>query len=377
MWMIHFHVDDPLGAYPLRREFMNYAARLERLQNALKSLPCEALLIEHPTDLFYLTGLELSAGKILVTPQQACLIVDGRYFEISQRQTLYSVQLLKEDILKELLISFQIHRLGFDPHHTTYQAFLTLTQLAANLKKQSYGLDICPTEPVIQQLRLIKDEEEIASLKAAARLGYLGYEFVVSLLREGVAETELALELEFFWKKRGASRLAFDSIIAFGPNSSMPHYRAGATQLQLHTSVLIDIGVVLAHYHSDMTRVVFFGSPHPLIQTIYSIVEEAKARALALCRPGTLIGDLDRAARSWIASKGYADYFTHSLGHGLGLDIHEPPTIRDTGLYRDLPLQTGMVITIEPGIYLPEVGGVRLEDTLLITDKGYEILTHL
>ena len=125
-----------------------------------------------------------------------------------------------------------------------------------------------------------------------------------------------------------------------------------------------------------MTRVVFFGTPPPIIQAIYSIVEEAKSKALALCQPGTLIGDLDRAAREWITSKGYGDYFTHSLGHGVGLDIHEPPIIRDTGIYRDVPLQTGMVITIEPGIYLPEVGGVRLEDTILITKEGYENLTQ-
>lgn len=354
---------------------MNYSARLERLRNLLTSLPCNALLIEHPLDLFYLTGIELSTGKLLVTPQEACLIVDGRYSESSNGQSLYSVHLLKEGLLKELITSFQIHQLGFDQHHTTYHAFSTLTQLALTLKSQSYSLEIIPIESIVQQLRFIKDEEEIVCLRKAAHLGYQGYEFIVSLLREGITESELAFELEFFWKKQGASRLAFDSIIAFGPNSSMPHYRAGKAALKIHTSVLIDIGVVLSHYHSDMTRVVFFGTPAPIMQDIYSIVEEAKSRALALCHPGTLIGDLDRAAREWITSKGYGDRFTHSLGHGIGLDIHEPPIIRETGLYRDVPLKAGMVITIEPGIYLPEIGGVRLEDSVLITEKGYENLT--
>lgn len=355
---------------------MKYSTRLERLRQLLASMPCDALLIEHPTHLFYLTGLELSAGKLLVTQQEACLIVDGRYFEKSSQQTLYPVQLLKDSILKELITGSDIHQLGFDKYQTTYHAYLTLSQLAVDLKSKSYALEIVPVDSVVQQLRLIKDSDEIACLRRAAQLGYEGFECVVSLLREGVSETELAFELEFFWKKRGASRLAFDSIIAFGPNSSMPHYRAGNTQLQLHTSVLIDIGVVLAHYHSDMTRVVFFGNPPPMIQEIYSIVEEAKARALTLCRPGTLVGELDHAAREWIASKGYNENFTHSLGHGVGLDIHEPPTIRETGLYSSMPLQPGMVITIEPGIYLPGIGGVRLEDTVLITDKGYENLTN-
>ena len=156
----------------------------------------------------------------------------------------------------------------------------------------------------------------------------------------------------------------------------MPHYRAGPAKLKPNTPVLIDIGVVLAHYHSDMTRVAFFGAPPALIQTIYAIVEEAKARALAICRPGVLVGELDRSARDYISSKGYGDFFTHSLGHGIGLDIHEPPIIRDSGLYRTLPLQAGMAITIEPGIYLPGVGGVRLEDTIIITEQGYENLTE-
>lgn len=354
---------------------MNYLARLERLRNLLISLSCEAFLIEHPVDLLYLTGLELSTGQLIVTQQEACLIVDGRYYERSCHQTTYPVQLLKENGLKDWIIDFQIHQLGFDQHHTTYHAFLKLTQLAEKVKKSSHSLEILPLESPIQQLRLIKDADEIDFLRKAAHLGYQGYEFVASLLREGITESQLALDLEFFWKKRGANRLAFDSIIAFGPNSSMPHYRAGLTKLSLNMPILIDIGVVLNHYHSDMTRVVFWGESLPIMKTIYSIVEEAKAQALDLCRPGTLIGDLDRAARDWIASKSYGDYFTHSLGHGIGLDIHEPPILRENGVYRDMPLQAGMVITIEPGIYLPKIGGVRLEDTILITHDGYENLT--
>lgn len=354
---------------------MNYSARLERLRKLLQSLPCDALLIEHSTHLLYLTGLELSAGKLIVSLDKTCLIVDGRYLEKSQKQTLYPVQLLKENILRDWIVDHQIHCLGFDQHYTTYHAFSTLHQMAEKLKDQSYPLEMIALDSPLQQLRMIKDEEEIQCLRKAAHLGYQGYEFVVSLLREGITEAELAFELEFFWKKRGASRLAFDAIIAFGPNSSMPHYRAGPSQLTPHTSVLIDIGVVLAHYHSDMTRVVFFGTPPPILKTIYSIVEEAKEQAMAACRPGTLIGHLDQIAREWIASKGYGDYFTHSLGHGLGLDIHEPPTLRATGPYCEMPLQAGMVITIEPGIYLPEIGGVRLEDTILITQDGYENLT--
>lgn len=354
---------------------MNFTARLQRLRLLLGSLPCDALLIEHPTDLLYLTGLELSAGKLLISKRDACLIIDGRYFEGCSQQSLYPVVLLKDDSLKEWVANSQIRHLGFDQQQTTYHAFLNLSKLAAELKSPAYCLEIIPVESPVQKLRLIKDEDEIECMRKAAKLGYQGYEFVVSLLKEGISEADLALELEFFWKKRGAKKLAFDSIIAFGPHSSMPHYRAGSARLQAHTSVLIDIGVVLNHYHSDMTRVAFFGEPPPVIRTIYAIVEEAKNRAIALCRPGTLIGDLDRTARDFISSKGYGDNFTHSLGHGVGLDIHEPPLVREKGPYSKIPLEAGMVITIEPGIYLPHIGGVRLEDCILITEKGHENLT--
>lgn len=354
---------------------MNYAARLNRLRQILAKMPCEALLIEHPIHLLYLTGLDLSIGRLLVSQNEACLIVDGRYLEYSNQQKLYPVYDLKDDVMKEWLLNYHIHSLGFDKQYTTYQAFLTLSTLATEFNVKGHALELLPVESVVQKLRLIKDEDEIAYLRAAAHLGYQGYEYVVSLLAEGVTEAELALELEFFWKRKGASRLAFSSIIAFGEHGSMPHYRAGNTALQQNTSVLIDIGLVLSHYHSDMTRVVFFGTPDPAIQEIYPIVEEAKNRALALCRPGVFLSELDRAARDWITLNGYGEYFTHSLGHGIGLDIHEPPIIREKSAYGATPIQAGMTFTVEPGIYLPGIGGVRLEDTVLITETGYENLT--
>ncbi|MFI0435732.1 MAG: M24 family metallopeptidase [Parachlamydiaceae bacterium] len=354
---------------------MNDCARLERLRILLKTLPCDALLIEHPIDLLYLTGIELSAGQLIVSEENATLIVDGRYYTRCCTQTLYPVEPLEENSLKNWMIDSQIDRLGFDQSQTTYQRFLNLVQLFKSDNFPLRTIEVIPIQSPIQTLRLIKDSDEITALRRAAHLGCQGYAFVLSLLKEGIEESELAFELEFFWKKRGGSRLAFDSIIAFGANGAMPHHRAGSSKLMLNTSVLIDIGVVLDHYHSDMTRVIFFGEPLPIIKTIYSIVEEAKERALALCRPGTLIGDVDRIAREWIASNGYGELFLHSLGHGIGLDIHEAPLVRDTGAYRNIPLAPGMVITIEPGIYLPQIGGVRLEDTILITDNGYENLT--
>ena len=345
--------------------------KLKRLREKIASHNCDALLIEHSIDLLYLTGMHLSAGKLIISPHDSCLIVDGRYYETCCLQNVYTVRLLSETALQEWLKSNAIQTLGFDTHHTTYHRFVLLQDMAKNL-----NADLIPLDAPIEKMRMLKGQKEIEYLRKAARLGFEGYEYVVSLLKEGISEAELAFELEFFWKKKGASGLAFDPIIAFGANSSMPHYRAGPTKLKNNTSVLIDIGVILDNYNSDMTRVVFFGEVASVMQSIYQIVDEAKSKALELCRPGTLIGDLDKAAREWITSKGYGENFTHSLGHGVGLDIHEAPTIRATGAYTNVPLQAGMVITIEPGIYLPKIGGVRLEDTILITEIGYENLTE-
>lgn len=349
---------------------MNYSLRLQKIRQLLIEMECEALIIEHPTNLLYLTGLELSAGKLYISQQECCLVADGRYFEDCQSQTLYPVFALDQWTLKEWVHAQNIHSLGFDSDQTSYQSYLSLHAMAEEL---SLSLRALPSP--LQKLRLIKDQDEIQLLRKAAQLASEGCRWIISLLSAGVSEEELAFELEFFWKKRGAKKLAFDPIIAFGPNSSKPHHRASATVLQDQMNVLIDIGVVYQHYHSDMTRVVYFGQPDPRIQTIYAIVEEAKQKAAELCRPGTLIGELDQTARSFIASKGYGEYFVHSLGHGIGLDIHEQPTVKAQGPYSQLPLQAGMVLTIEPGIYLPGIGGVRLEDSLLITESGYENLT--
>lgn len=353
---------------------MNYLERLHKLRLLLPSIPCDALLVEHPVNLFYLTGIELSTGKLIVSSQEVILIVDGRYFETCLKRSPYPVQLLEKNSIKDWLLAHQINRLAFESDKTTHHAFLTLQKMADELI-HPLSLALIPVESPVQKLRFIKDENEIQCLKEAAALAYEGYQFVESQLQEGIKECELALELEFFWKKKGAKKLAFDSIIAFGVNSSMPHYRAGETKLTQGMHVLIDIGVVWKHYHSDMTRVLFFGPSNSEIKKIYEIVDQAKQHALSLCKPGVLIGELDLAARDYITSKGYGDYFIHSLGHGLGLDIHEPPTIRAAGPFQDVHLQPGMAITIEPGIYLPNLGGVRLEDTVIITVEGHENLT--
>lgn len=358
---------------------MNYLERLKKVEQLLSDIPCDALLIDDPISLYYLLGVELSTGKFVVTPQNRYLIVDGRYFEQCQQNQLCEVILENTSSLNDLFchprLEF-IHTLGIDSLKTSYRDFLKLEHWVQELANREKTISLIPLENPIAQLREIKDPQELHLLRQAARINYQGFEHVQSILKKGMTELEAAIELEMFWKKKGGRKVSFDPIIAFGQNSSKPHYRAGNTVLQEGMPVLIDIGVTLNHYHSDMTRVIFFGQVERIIKEIYEIVKKAKEAALALCKPGVKIGDLDEAARNIITKCGYGEFFTHSLGHGVGLEIHEAPFLRNRSPFKDRQLEPGMVITIEPGIYLPNVGGVRLEDTIAITQDGYENLTE-
>lgn len=352
---------------------MNYKTRIARLQEMLPQLGCESFLVDDAVNLLYLTGLQLSAGKLLIARNHATLFVDGRYFEACRQSSPVAVTLSQPQ--QETWFTFfknSLSSLGFNAESTSYKSYLNLQK---ELEKNQLKISLTPIDNPVKTMRMIKDQEEIGLMVAAAELGSKGYDYVCTLLKEGITEIEVANELEIFWKKQGSKGVAFDPIIAFGENSAMPHYRPGNRKLKHGDTVLIDIGVNLSHYHSDMTRVVFFGKPHPKIAEIYTIVRQAQETALALCKPGVKIGTLDQAARDLIQSKGYGEYFTHGLGHGVGMEIHELPVVRNYSPFKEVILQEGMVLTIEPGIYLPGIGGVRLEDTIAMTKFNYENLT--
>lgn len=331
--------------------------RIEKLQ---KKLTCPAYIVEEPTNLYYLTGLDLSLGVLVVTPTTAELYVDGRYREIAEAKSPVSVRSIDENPFKNL------KEVGFNSESTTYKRYTELKERQLNL---------IPLPDLVAELRILKEPQEQALLREASDLGIMGYEYALSILEEGITELEVAIELDIFWKRQGGQGVAFDPIIAFGSASSMPHYRAGSRMLKKGDIVLMDLGVTLNHYHSDMTRVHFFGDPQQKLKEIHSIVHEALQRALKLCKPGAKLGDIDQAARGYIESCGYT--LPHSLGHGIGLEVHEAPLLRNKSPWKDVTLEAGMVITVEPGIYIPNLGGVRLEDTIIINSKGYENLTGL
>lgn len=337
----------------------NYLSRIEKLRSYFKTWKVGACLIENPLDLYYLTGLQLSLGILVILPKEAHLFVDGRYIDFAKKNSPVPVQLLSEKALQSALNK----TVGFDSYTTTVNR-------AAELKKITR--DLKPIPHLLQEVRAIKDRLEIQALEKSASLLWKGFLHIQKHLKVGVSEKDIALEFEIFCRQKGAEKLAFSPIIAFGKNSAYPHYRAGDTSLKKGDIVLIDIGVVVDHYHSDMTRTLFFGKADSRLVLLDSVVKKAHAAALKLCKSGSRVGDLDAAARKVIEQAGVSNLILHSLGHGIGLETHEFPRLKYQGENHEVVLKEGMAITIEPGLYMPGVGGIRHEDTIVITSKGYK-----
>ena len=340
-----------------------YKTRLSKLQDIITTNTLDALIVEAPTNILYLTGLELSKGLIMVTKKgSSTLFVDGRYYEDCKERSPFPVELFDPKALH----TKTSERIGFDSSRTTYSEFMAL--------KEVFTTQLVAIENPFKTVRAIKDTDECNALRRSAALASDGFKHGCSLLKEGISEREIATEIEIFWKRRGAEGPSFDINVSFGINSAFPHHHAGNDTLKTGDIVLMDIGTTLDGYASDMTRVVAFGTPNQKLVEIYDIVKSAQQSALDICRPGSTLGALDSAARDVITAAGYGEFFTHGLGHGIGLDVHEHPFVRNREPFASIPLEPGMAITIEPGIYLPDLGGIRIEDTIIITNDGHENL---
>jgi Xaa-Pro aminopeptidase len=350
---------------------MGLKKRLISLQQKITKEQWQGVLITEFSDLYYLTGKHMSAGKLLVLQDKSFLLVDARYIEECRKVEHLDVLLEEDDTLCNILNSETKEGvIVFDSQSVTYKKFLSFEKKIA----PCVHLTLKPWDSPLSSSRMIKDRDELKKLKAAAELGSRGFDFVCHSLKEGVTEQELACQLQEFWWNNHSQGASFDPIIAFGENSSMPHYHVRSVALQKNQAVLIDLGVKLDSYCSDMTRTVFFGDVSDKILEIYSVVQAAQQAAIDKCVPGISLYALDAVARDYIRSKGYGEYFGHSLGHGIGLDIHEGISIGPKSSKEEF-LKEGMVITIEPGIYLPNEGGVRIEDTVIVTATGCEIIT--
>jgi Xaa-Pro aminopeptidase len=340
--------------------------RIERLKPLLQACDLDALFLQDPLDLFYFTGISLSTGTLLLLPEGAHLFVDSRYEEIARKNSPIPVILWNRDrsLMKEICTRWPaLVRIGFDGDLASWNSVF-------NWKKSAPKLEFVPLQSPSKPLRMIKDADEVICLKEAAQIACRGLEAALPFLRTGITEKEFSWQLELAMRALGATGTSFETIIAFGAHASMPHYHPQNTRLEEGMGVLIDFGAVWKHYCSDMTRVVFFKECSEKWQAIYKAVLEVQQQAITLCRPGAILHEIEQEARAHLIALDYGDYFNHGLGHGIGLEVHEAPSFKEARA-----LEPGMVITIEPGVYLPQFGGVRIEDMVLITESGCEILT--
>lgn len=342
-----------------------FRKRILKFRKIFSTMGLDGFIIENPTDLTYFTGLKLSRGRLLISKRSVVLFVDGRYLTQAKKESPYPVKNLGKTELETVLKSWKgSTTFGFDMS-LSVAAYRTIKLSFSKTKKKLQGF----SQPTLK-VRAIKDTKELASLKESAALLWKGFIYLRKKLKVGVTEIELAREFEFYMKKRGAEALSFPPIVAFGENSALPHHHSSTRKLKKNEVVLIDIGVVLNGYASDMTRVIFFGTVSKRIEEIFRFVKRAHQAALEKCRPGEAIATLDEVARKVMGTE--EKHFVHALGHGIGLDVHEYPRICSE--LRKEKLEAGMVITIEPGLYLPGIGGIRYEDMIVITKTGYENL---
>lgn len=352
------------------------AGHLERARAYLGGASVEAILIARPENRRYVTGFTGSAGLVLVTQRAALLAVDFRYYEQAAAQAP-AFRMIRGGpdpaaALAEALKSASGEsgrpptRIGFESE------FLPYAQVE-RLRERLAPAELVPL-PDVDRIRWIKDGTEIAAVARAAEIADAGFERLLEVLRPGLTEREAALELEIAIRRAGGERLAFDTVLASGPRGALPHGRATDRIMQRGDFVTVDWGAVYDGYVSDCTRTVVLGGADARQREVYEAVLAAQLRALEAVRAGVACRDVDAAGRAVIAAAGFAEAFGHAMGHGIGLDVHEGPSVSPRS---DAILEPGMIVTIEPGIYLPGWGGVRIEDAVVVTDGPARILGSL
>lgn len=351
-------------------------ARLAAARAAMDQRGLNGLLLTHPPDIAYLTDFTGDDSVALVTPRQIWLVTDFRYKEQAHieagwlRLVIRSGQM--DEALAKTLRKAAVGRVGFEAGRTTVAQ---LRGLQKALRQHKPPIKTVPLDGLVPNLRKIKDQHEISIIRDAVEAAERAFGAVRAKVRPGMTENYVAALLTMEMRARGASGSSFPVIVAAGPSSSLPHYRPGQTVVRNGQPLLIDWGALLGGYCSDLTRTLFVGPVSKRMREIYKVVLDAQLSAIAALRPGLTTHQADRVARDIIRKAGYGKYFGHGLGHGIGRDIHELPALRKSGV--DEPLRPGMVVTVEPGIYLPGEGGVRIEDDVLITPSGCEVLSSL
>ena len=358
----------------------SFRKRVTALREKLPDISPDTVWIIQPENRRYLSGfkaedtqLNESSGSLLINKTKALLITDSRYTTEAQKEAVdFEVFTPKKnliDSLPELLTRLGTRNLGFEEDFLTWGLH---KQLAKAFKKLPPPVRLTPLKGLVDQMREVKDGPEVKAIKASADLMSEILAEVIADLKPGRTEREIAWQIEELAREAGAEDLAFPSIVASGPNGALPHAVPTNRKIRAKEPIVLDVGVKIDGYCSDMTRTVFLDTPGPKFRKIYGIVREAQLSALKKIRPGTKSTVPDAAARGVIKEAGFGDYFGHSLGHGVGLATHEQPRL---GPEKPVKLEEGMVVTVEPGIYIPGKGGVRLEEMVVIEGDGPRILT--
>ncbi|OCA91072.1 Xaa-Pro dipeptidase [Bacillus sp. FJAT-27225] len=344
-------------------------SKLEKLRNEFSKLGIDGMLITSDFNRRYMSNFTGTAGTVLISADKALFITDFRYTEQAAKQCV-GFEIIRHNGTMQEEVALQarqlgIKRLGFEQDHVTYGVYKTY--------EAKFEGELVPVEGAVEKLRLIKTDAEIKILKEAGAIADAAFTHILEYIRPGRTELEVSNELEFFMRKAGATSSSFDTIVASGYRSALPHGVASEKVIETGDFVTLDFGAYYNGYVSDITRTISVGTPDQKLKEIYDIVLEAQLRGLAGIKPGMTGKEADALTRNFITEKGYGEYFGHSTGHGIGLEIHEGPRLSSQS---DTVLEPGMVVTVEPGIYIPGLGGVRIEDDTVITLDKNEKLTH-
>ncbi len=353
--------------------------RHQTVRDAMKQLKLDGLLLTHPPDLAYLTNFTGDDSVGLVSAKSFHIVTDFRYKEQAQLEAGWVELAVRTGKMAEMLAktidAAGVKRVGFEANFATFGQITALDKAIKDMKKDGKEVELVPLEDVMANIRKVKDDHEIDLIRKSVALAEEAFEVIRGEIKIGLSENHLAGLLIAELRSRGAMTTSFEPIVAAGANSSLPHYRPGETLVQRDQPLLFDWGALYQGYCSDLTRTLLIGRVSPKIKQIYNVVLDAQAAAIKFLRPGITSKQADRVARDVIDKAGFKDNFGHGLGHGIGRDIHELPTMRPTD--GEDELRPGMIGPGEPGIYLPGEGGVRIEDDVLITHSGCEVLSSL
>jgi Xaa-Pro aminopeptidase len=353
---------------------MDFRARQQTLREHLATTRFDGLLVSYLPNIRYLCGFTGSAGLLLVEESGGTFFTDVRY-DTQAHEEVKSAKVVVARKSPLAALGEFLEKRRKRPHRPTIgieSEHFTLADKKRLTKFRLAGVRLKDAPPIVERFRMIKDADEIELIRAAVSLGARIYDRALEVLRPGTKEVDVAAEMELAARRGGAEAMSFETIIASGPRSALPHGRASAAPIAQGAFVVCDFGVILSGYCSDETRTVWIGAPSDDARRAYEAVREAQQASIDAVKPGITAGEVDAAARKSLRKAGYGKYFTHSTGHGVGLEIHESPRVADG--QKEI-LQPGMVITIEPGVYFPGKWGIRIEDMVVVNAGGCEVLT--